>query len=168
MFFLASPTQFSHSFPLPQHTATSHTPWAQLTHRERRWESFRWATTPPLRDKQCDCFSNCQKNVIGRKCEHASTLVLFAFNEFERKKRNGGLSHSIFSRFRSFRWPTFVRRFLCSSPSHWGRDEVGLTGCGVGFISLHRERQSDSFKKVKLFCYQQVSVSAIGLLWFSQ
>lgn len=32
MFFLASPTQFSHSFPLPQHTATSHTPWAQLTH----------------------------------------------------------------------------------------------------------------------------------------
>lgn len=32
MFFLASPTQFSHSFPLPQHTAASHTPWAQLTH----------------------------------------------------------------------------------------------------------------------------------------
>lgn len=32
MFFLASPTQFSHSFPLPQRTAASHTPWAQLTH----------------------------------------------------------------------------------------------------------------------------------------
>lgn len=32
MFFLASPTQCSHRFPLPLHTATSHTPWAQLTH----------------------------------------------------------------------------------------------------------------------------------------
>lgn len=61
MFFLASPTQFSHSFPLPQHTATSHTPWAQLTHWERRWESFGWAITPSLRDRQFGFFAKLTK-----------------------------------------------------------------------------------------------------------
>ena len=53
----------------------------------------------------------------------------------------------IFSRFQFFSWPTFLFCLLHAlflQQSDRGSDDVGLTGCGVGFIALHRER--DSFK----------------------
>lgn len=84
MFFLASPTQCSHRFPLPLHTATSHTPWAQLTHWERRWESFGWAVTPSQRDTQCDCFT--KKTTAGNVNVIPLSAALLSVNWKKTKK----------------------------------------------------------------------------------
>lgn len=163
MFFLASPTQCSHRFPLPLHTATSHTPWAQLTHWERRWESFGWAVTPSQRDTQCDCFT--KKTTAGNVNVIPLSAALLSVNWKKKKKNLRKYLFQVSILQLAHIFALFVACWCLQQPCR-GHDHVGLTGCGAGSTPLHRDRERHSFKGYSV-CYQRADTCDQSAVVFS-